>query len=112
MKITLDIPDWADERHIRILAGIELVAFKLAQEDHFKVKDVRCDWCGDCCTGFTQEKHFFNVTDNGECEHLQKADRFGRRVCSVAINRPHACTNDPVHLIERGECPITYKVVK
>jgi len=112
MKITIAIPDWADERHIRILAGIELAAVKLAHENFWRIKETRCDQCGKCCQGFTQGKHFFDVI-NGDCEHLRdKPGPTDQKECAIAINRPHACSNDPIHMIERGECCITYRIVK
>ena len=104
MKFVLELPDWVDERHIRVFAGIELAAIKLAHEDFFRVKDGRCQMCGKCCTNL---RGHTMPTINGECVHLEQPDKFGRRMCKIAIRRPFPCGNDP------KQCDhITYKVVK
>ena len=77
MKIEIDLPDWVDERHIRIFAGVELAAFKWSHEDFWKVKDGRCQQCGECCTNL---KNHTEPTINGECIHLDE-ERKGKRLC-------------------------------
>ena len=118
MKVVLDLPDWVDERHVRIkrndgdveiFAGIELVAIKKAELDHFLVKDGRCNMCGDCCTGLS-DSHIYPIID-GDCIHLQPPDASGRRICGIPIARSRLCDNDPrPGVYER--CSITYKKVK
>jgi len=50
MKIELDLPDWVDDGSaIRIFKGIELVAKKFKNKP-WKIKIVRCNFCGECCT--------------------------------------------------------------
>ena len=92
MRVELDLPDWVDERHIRVFAGIELVAIKEAHENFWKVKENRCIMCGKCCTNF---KHHFFPLVNGECIHLEPENKQGNRACRIAINRPFQCGNDP-----------------
>ena len=87
MRIEIDIPDWADERHIRILAGRELAAAKLAHEDFWRVKDVRCNHCGKCCPE--------------DCKHLVNNECINRRICY----------DDPWNMIKKGECIITHKII-
>ena len=108
MRVELDLPDWVDERHIRIMAGVELVAQKLAQNDYWQVKETRCNRCGKCCMGFKPGKHIYPVV-NGRCIHLK--ERNGKFECAIALYQSRACENDPPHFIERGECSITYKEV-
>jgi len=91
MKIELDLPDWVDERNIRILAGIELVAFKLSTDDFWKIKDGRCQQCGNCCTGL--KNHIYPTID-GTCVHLGDEVN-GKRLCKIAIHRSINCCNDP-----------------
>lgn len=54
MRIILELPDWANERHIRIFAGIEEIAKKLYRKP-WQIKVSRCNMCGKCC---------MNVPDN------------------------------------------------
>lgn len=108
MKVVLDLPDWVDERHIRIMAGVELVAIKRAGEDHWRIKDGRCNMCGDCCTGL---KNHVYPTINGDCIHLKPPNAHGQRECGIALYRARTCENDP----REGQfkrCSITYKRVK
>ena len=107
MEIVLDLPDWVDERHIRIYAGVELVAFKWEQDDFWHVKDQRCIMCGKCCNNL-MSSHFC-PSINGECIYLEP-EKNRKRLCRVAIDRPRSCQEDPRHLIKTGECPITYKI--
>ena len=76
MKIELNLPDWVDERHIRIkrnegdievFAGIELVAIKKAEADHVLIKDGRCSMCGVCFTELSVS-HFYPLFV-GNCFH-------------------------------------------
>jgi len=108
MKVVLDLPNWVKERHIKIFAGIELVAMKYAHENFWKVKDQRCNMCGECCRGFKGgQDHYFPVVD-GHCIHLVPEpgtkDKFR---CNIALKRPFPCMWDP-----RGKkaekCSITY----
>jgi hypothetical protein len=109
MRVEIDLPDWCDERHIRIFAGIELAAQKLAQNDFFQVKDVRCNQCGKCCMNLKPDKHIYPVI-NGRCIHLKEVAN-GKFDCRIALYRSRTCGVDPPHFIERGECCITYEVV-
>jgi hypothetical protein len=109
MKVELDLPDWVDERHIRIFAGIEMVAMKWSHENFWKVKDDRCNMCGKCCTGLKDDDILCPVVD-GECIYLSQGHN-GERLCSIPLYRPRNCQEDPQRLIKTGECSITYKVL-
>lgn len=75
MRIHLELPDWIDDKHIYVMAGMELVAYELVGEK-MMVKTSRCSQCGKCC-------------EKLGCEHLE-ADG-SRWRCGLAINRPFAC---------------------
>ena len=104
MRIELDLPDWVDERHIRIYAGIELAAIKRSHEDFWRVKDVRCQQCGECCTNI---KNHVLPTNNGVCIYLVDEPGTGRKKCDIALHRPRHCGDDP------PSCEhITHNIVK
>lgn len=107
MKITIDIPEWAQERIICILAGIELLAFKPARENKLYVKQIRCNECGKCCMNL--ERHPLPVVD-GQCVYLRR--RPGTALtyhCSLGGFRPYACcSRDPIYM---DECCITHEVI-
>jgi|OpeIllAssembly_1097287.scaffolds.fasta_scaffold962687_2 hypothetical protein len=116
MKITVEIPEWAQERDIYILAGFELLAAKKAGSKKLLVKKVRCNGCGNCCKVFTKDGSFRFPTKDNHCAHLQiYAD--GKTECgNPQGTRPAACiVGDPVLdnwsdkegcVIEYGERPI------
>ena len=119
MKINLILSDWVDERHLRlkvddennivVFAGIELAAIKEAQNDYWKIKQGRCNGCGDCCTGITG-RHTYPTVD-GDCIHLLPENPQGQRLCAIPLTRSRLCDNDPREgMYER--CSITYKRVK
>ena len=89
MKINIDIPDWTDERAIYVMAGIELVAYKLTG-GKWNIKTGRCNMCGNCCQGL--ERHSW-PTINGTCVHLKKEPGKDnpKYECSLRINRPFGC---------------------
>jgi hypothetical protein len=78
VKIEIEIPDWADGRHVYVFAGIELAAFKHAGAP-WRVKSSRCSMCGKCCEG---------------CIHLTSDGP--KRVCELGMNRPFACGTSAV----------------
>ena len=103
MKITIEIPDWAQERNIYVMAGVELLATKRWDEEVVHVKDGRCSLCGDCCEN---KKNWIFPLNKGTCVHLNNQID-GTRECRLGSLRPHGCNiDDPVSL-ER--CTITHK---
>ena len=109
MRVELDLPDWVDERHIRIMAGIELVASKMSHEDFWRVKETRCNQCGICCMNL-KPNHIYPII-NGRCVHLREIAG-GKYECNYALYRSRACGNDPQKYLNSGECCITYKICK
>jgi len=78
LRIELYLPDWVEDKHLYIMAGIELAAYKHVNKP-WMVKIGRCDMCGKCCMELK----------DGPCEHL-KAD--GKKwVCGLGLNRPWRC---------------------
>ena len=106
MKVILDLPDWVDERNLRLTAGVELVALKAHNDSFWKIKDARCNACGDCCTGL--KNHVYPLVE-GECIHLQAPDVVGKRMCGLALYRSRICDNDPREG-QHKRCSITYKI--
>lgn len=106
-KITIELPEWAQERHIYILAGIEMVAFKLYGEDRLHIKTIRCCSCGDCCEGLPVNGTL-PVGSDGNCSYLEKSVG-GVRECSLGVYRPVGCS---VGLQRRNhpKCTTEYKV--
>ena len=90
MKIEIELPDWCGGRHVRIFAGIELVARSMIGVDGRKpmeIKKVRCNKCGQCCMGKpgTSEKGYDPET--GWCLNLKKTG--SEILCDV--DRPFSC---------------------
>jgi len=91
MKITLHLPDWVDERNIRVFAGIELVA-RCYKDGQWEIKTARCSQCGRCCTNL-RPNHPFPIID-GQCIHLQRQPGKDNNtwLCALGINRPFGCS--------------------
>ena len=85
MKINIEIPEWADERRIAILAGIELVALK-NPGDKWLIKTSRCSQCGKCCMRI---KKLPDGTRT-KCEHLEFDG--SEYKCGFRGGRPYDCT--------------------
>jgi len=68
MRIEIELPDWVDERHIYIMAGVELAAYKEAQETTWHVKTKRCVQCGRCCLNLPKGQYILD--ENGDCINL------------------------------------------
>ena len=79
MKIILEIPDSFADQHLVILAGArECVATKSPFDNFWKVKDVRCNRCGECCLDV--ENTISTPTDDeGRCTHLDQNGECDRK---------------------------------
>jgi hypothetical protein len=111
MQLVIDIPEWAQERHIYVMAGMELLAY-LPYQGQVQVKTVRCNNCGWCCEnppkGAVPQGH------DGACIYLETIG--SAKECSLGLSRPwHCCWPDP-HLTKHPEadkhCCIRYEVVE
>jgi hypothetical protein len=90
MQITVEVPDWALDRHLYFFAGMELFAAKPYGKP-LRVKLNQCDWCGRCC-----------YLDDGRCPHLKLIGT--HEECELGIMRPFACVVfDPA-----SDCPMDY----
>ena len=93
MQIAFDLPDWALDRHIYILAGVELLAYKPSGENRLLIKTHRCNWCGWCCTNVPRRA--VPRKQDGSCENLVKIGKTFE--CSLGIARPFHCNwSDPI----------------
>lgn len=89
-QLTINLPDWVEEEHrsIYVLAGIELVAYRVPGES-WKIKIGRCNMCGKCCMNL--KKHVFPLID-GKCVYLQKEPGNNPMWrCGLGIRRPFGC---------------------
>lgn len=102
MKITLELPEWTEERHIRIFAGIEIVAYKLASENTFRIKKSRCNFCGKCCMDVKVDHMFGRDPITGDCQFLRQNGKIYE--CGLGIGRPFSCcASVPNHISECTE---------
>lgn len=114
MKIILDLPDWVDDGSaIRIFKGVEIVAKKFDGEP-WKVKDVRCDFCGECCTinspGWKDTT--VEAREDGYCRELiPKPDELGKFLCRLGSGRPFSCSAYSVGPDDEGICCIRWKTI-
>lgn len=95
MKIDLEIPDWAEDQCIRVISGIETVAFKHVGKK-WQVKEVRCNRCGFCCY-------------DRACEHFDTTP--GQEHCKLGLSMPFHCVVE-VHKENYPKCVMTYKTVE
>ena len=109
-KITIEIPEWAENRNINILAGIELLARKPGTENKLYVKVVNCNWCGKCCMNLDSDRHPFPVID-GRCIHLKRRPgKEEKYLCGLGTFRPYnCCVSDPTYM---EECVIKHEVIE
>jgi hypothetical protein len=82
----LQLPDWVDERHIRIFAGIEEVARKLHGKS-WQIKIGRCNLCGKCCMSVPDNWRKGIDPKTGWCKHLV----FYANEYRCGIDRPFFC---------------------
>ena len=108
MRIELDLPDWVKERNIYIVSAlngdIELATYKELGEN-WKVKDIRCGRCGDCCT-----KWINSPNPKEPCEHWELKD--GKAYCKLDVGMPFNCVIGISKSPYITECVVTYKEIK
>lgn len=105
MKLIIDIPDWALERHIRVFAGTELFLYKPTDSNIVYTKTARCNLCGWCCTDIKDKPWPFGVDDEGDCKYLDKRNK-NEMLCKLGVARPFGCCfTDPVrdHAVPNAE---------
>lgn len=110
MKIDLDLPDWVEGKHLYVMAGVELVAYKYLDQP-WQMKTGRCNMCGKCCENLGEVSDMSKVV-NGTCINLKQDG--DKKVCGLGIDRPfsccaYICTN--LSQVKEGECAETFKEV-
>lgn len=111
-KITIELPDWADERHIYIMAGIELVAYQIYGDERLFVKTARCSSCGECCMNLSASAGM-PISREGHCIYLDEPVG-GKRECILGLYRPFGCSVGMQRkgFFEHPNCTVEYKVIK
>ena len=111
MKITIEIPKWAERRDIVVMAGIEGLAVKRCDDPYIYVKTDRCNNCGKCC----RAPHIagaFPLDGQGNC--IQQIGKSFE--CGLRVDRPRVCCySDPVIAKKKDAedfCSIRYKKIK
>ena len=91
MKIELDVPDFLidDGQAIRIFSGIELIAKKF-KDQSWKIKIVRCNFCGECCTLAVSGTKGIDLK-TGYCKHLIESEKPNKKICELGASRPFSC---------------------
>lgn len=110
MKVELELPEWASERHIYVLAGIELAAYKNAESEDWYVKTVRCNSCGECCKNLVPGQ--YPLKANKECLHLVPDGN--KLICGLGVMRPLPCCEGDLEKNKENKdkvCCIRYKKV-
>lgn len=116
MKVTIEdegqvtvfeIPSWALERRLLLLAGVELVAAK-EPWGHWEVKATRCQRCGQCCMTYPDSP--WGVDEEGKCLMLEKQPD-GTWDCKAGTQKPYLCLGDPLKK-NTPECSITREVIE
>ena len=92
MKLTIDVPEWAQERSIVILAGMELLAIK-RPEQPLQVKVIRCNRCGKCCMD-VGDSPLIKADTYGGCPFLE-IESPGVYKCGAGFDKPYSCLMDP-----------------
>lgn len=119
MKITIEdqngttvfeIPKWAHERRLTLLAGVELLATKVPWDSFWEVKKERCNRCGQCCMTHppnSERATPYGTDDEGKCKALF-LDQGDIYTCD-SIARFLSCLKDP---IDEPECSIIKEKVE
>lgn len=105
-SVSFNMPEWALERRLILLAGVELVAEK-HPESGWKIKTERCNLCGQCCMTLKPNSPTqtpYGVDDEGKCKGLVLDH--GLWYCKAGSLRPYACLRDP---IDEPGCSIVKK---
>lgn len=104
MKIEIDLPEWCNSRHLFILAGIELVAYKIQGDTTWKVKSGQCNFCGKCCE--TSSYYPFPTAEDGSCSMLEMIGT--EKVCKLGSDRPTGCSVGVLNTKNDSYCTISY----
>jgi len=88
-RIEIDIPEWAKDNNIYIMAGMNLLAYRF-RGGPLMVKTEFCSMCGKCCSNINGKHPFLTV--DGRCTYLVKeVGDNDRWLCGLGGFRPHGC---------------------
>jgi len=108
MKIEIEIPEWAQERDLYVMAGVEQLAFIPYSKGKIWIKTERCNMCGKCCENLTPMAPFPQTKKKGVCDHLYLKE------CGLGYLRPWSCSvSDPLigsNGVIRDWCSIRYEI--
>ena len=100
MKIELELPDWATGI-ITVHNNMELVAYQDPGKE-MKVKEVRCDNCGECCLSVPEGYFSWDVV-GGKCSRVEK--RGDKWFCTAGKEKPFNCCN----VVSEPNCTVEWK---
>lgn len=103
MQITFTLPEWAEDRHLYLMAGIEMVAYKLYGEDKVYTKKNRCSACGECCLKI-QSGTLLRAKEDGSCSFLSDYME-----CLLGIFRPVGCSVSMHRVGDTPNCTVEYR---
>ena len=105
-RIEIEIPEWAKDNNIYIMAGMNLLAYRY-RGGPLMVKTDLCSMCGKCCMELDNRHPF--VTETGGCKYLTKeVGDNDRWLCGLHGFRPHGCA---VTTPERNDCTVKFEEV-
>jgi len=107
-NVIKELPDWAKDQQITIIAGMEMLASYLPGDADVKVKKVRCDFCGQCCMTLRPNSNEtpYGVDNEGKCNVLYFES--GKWLCGANFKKPISCLEDPLKA-NVPECSIEYE---
>lgn len=89
MRLELELPDWAKDRNLYLMAGIELLAYR-NRGGKWMLKVGQCNQCGKCCQNVKGQYPL--PTIRGKCPQLVKeVGDNDRWFCQMGTKRPFGC---------------------
>lgn len=132
-RIELEIPEWAIGRNITVYAGTELLSYtsfvrkkkringRLDIEEYYtpmKIKDGRCNGCGQCCetagSPFSEKIYIdiLNRLNNWEFKETGRCPLLGDDGCTLGTDIPFGCArSDCSHFDKCTESFIQLEVI-
>jgi len=106
-EVIKELPEWAKNQQITIIAGMELLASYLPGGE-IELKTVRCTFCGQCCMTLRPNSNEtpYGVDDEGKCKALYLEG--SRWLCGAKFKKPFSCLQDPLK-VNVPECSIRYE---
>jgi hypothetical protein len=102
MKVSFDIPEWAGDKSLYLMAGFETVAYR-HKDKPWMIKTSRCQSCGKCCENLPIK----GTDEFGTCRSLyQDGDK---KLCKFGVARPFGCC---VVMCKLPECSQRYELME